>query len=67
MILIFQYINVVYQMDWFVNTEASLDHWNKLHLIMVQGILSIYYLIQFEIINILLKIFTYMFINYIAL
>ena len=35
MIFIFQYVNVVYQMDLFVNTEASLDHWDKFHLIMV--------------------------------
>ena len=35
MILILQFFNVVYHIDWFVDTEKSLHPWDKSYLIMV--------------------------------
>ena len=32
---IFQIVNVVYSIDWFVDIEESLHHWDKAHLVMV--------------------------------
>ena len=33
MIFIFQFVNVVYHLDWFANTEESLHPWDKAHLV----------------------------------
>ena len=33
MVFIFQFVNVVYHIDWFVNTEESLHPWDKAHLV----------------------------------
>ena len=34
-VFIFQFVNIVYHIDWFVYIEESLHRWNKLNLIMV--------------------------------
>ena len=36
---IFQFVNVVYHLDWFVNTEESLHPWDKAHLVMMYDLL----------------------------
>ena len=33
MVFIFQFVDVVYHIDWFANTEESLHPWDKVHLI----------------------------------
>ena len=38
MVLTLSFINVVYQVDYFVDTEPSLKHRNKSHLIMVNNL-----------------------------
>ena len=35
MVFIFQFVNVVYHIDWFVNIEESLHPWYKAHLVMM--------------------------------
>ena len=35
MVFIFQFVNVVYHIDWFVHIEESLHPWDKPQLIMV--------------------------------
>ena len=35
MAFIFQIVNVVYHIDWFVNIEESLHPWDKAHLVMM--------------------------------
>ena len=35
MVLILQFVNVVYHIDWLVYIEKSLHPWDKSHLIMV--------------------------------
>ena len=35
MALIFQFVNVVYYIDWFVNIEESLHPWDKAHLVII--------------------------------
>ena len=35
MIFIFQFVNVVYHIDWFVDIEESLHPWDKDHLVVV--------------------------------
>ena len=34
MAFIFQFVNVVYYIDWFADIEESLHPWNKAHLVM---------------------------------
>ena len=34
MVFIFQFVNVVYHIDWFANIEESLQPWDKGHLVM---------------------------------
>ena len=41
MVSIFQFVNVVYHIDWFENIEESLHHWDKAHLVMMYDILNI--------------------------
>ena len=38
--LIFQFINVMYHIDWFVNTEESLHPWDKAHLVMMYNLFN---------------------------
>ena len=35
MVFIFQFVNVVYYIDWFVDIEESLHPWDKAHLVMM--------------------------------
>ena len=42
MFLIFQFVDVVYYIDWFVDTEESLHPCDKSHLIMVDDPFNIY-------------------------
>ena len=34
MAFIFQFVNVVYYIDWFADSEESLHPWDKAHLVM---------------------------------
>ena len=56
MIFIFQFVNMVWNTDWFVDTKKYLYPWDKSHLIMV-----------YDPFNILLKIFAFMFISDVSL
>ena len=40
MVFIFQFVNVVYHIDWFVNTEESLHPWDKAHLVMMYDLFN---------------------------
>ena len=40
MIFIFQFVNMVHHIDWFVNIEESLHPWDKVHLIMMYDLLN---------------------------
>ena len=40
MVFIFQFVNMVYHIDRFVNIEESLLPWNKVHLIMMYNLLN---------------------------
>ena len=46
MAFIFQFVNVVYHIDWFVDIEESLHPWDKAHLVMMYD-LFIYLFIYF--------------------
>ena len=35
MVFIFQFVNVVYHVDWFVDIKESLHSWNKAHFVMM--------------------------------
>ena len=37
---IFQFVNVVYYIDWFVGIEESLYPWDKAHLVMVYDLFN---------------------------
>ena len=39
MAFIFQFVNVVYYIDYFVDIEESLHPWDKAHLVMVYDLL----------------------------
>ena len=41
MFFIFQFVNVVYHIDWFANIEESLHPWDKAHLIMVYDLFNV--------------------------
>ena len=41
MVFIFQFVDVVYHIDWFANTEESLHPWDKVHLVMTHDLFSI--------------------------
>ena len=64
MIFILQFVDVVYQIDWFANTEKSLHPWNKSLLIMVYDPLNV--LLDLSC-NILLRIFASMLMSNICL
>ena len=38
---IFQFVNVVYYIDWFVDIEESLHAWDKAHLVMVYDLFNV--------------------------
>ena len=40
MVFIFQFVNVVYHIGWFANTEESLHPWDKAHFIMVYDLFN---------------------------
>ena len=60
MVFIFQFVNMVYHIDWFVHIEEFLHSWNKLNLIMGYELLDVL-LNLFA--KILLKIFASMLIS----
>ena len=41
MVFIFQFVNVVYHIDWLVNIEEYLHPWDKAHLIMVYDLCNV--------------------------
>ena len=41
MAFIFQFVNVVYHIDWFVNIEESLYPWDKAHLVMMYDLFNV--------------------------
>ena len=41
MAFIFQFVNVVYYIDWFVDIEESLHPWDKAHLVMVYDLFNV--------------------------
>ena len=41
MAFIFQFVNVVYYIDWFEDIEESLHLWDKAHLIMMYDLLNV--------------------------
>ena len=68
MVSIFQFANMVYHIDWFLNIEESLYPWNIVHLVMIYLYIMIFIQccwILFA--RILLRIFTSMFISDIGL
>ena len=38
MVFIFQFVNVVYYIDWFADIEVSLHPWDKAHLVLEENI-----------------------------
>ena len=40
MILIFQFVNVVYYIDWFVDIKESLHPWNNAHVVMMYDLFN---------------------------
>ena len=42
MSFIFQFVNVVYYIDSFVDTEESLHPWDKAHLVMVYDLFNVF-------------------------
>ena len=41
MVFIFQFVNVVYYIDWFADIEESLHPWDKAHLIMMYDLFNV--------------------------
>ena len=41
MAFIFQFVNVVYYIDWFADIEESLHSWGKAHLVMVYDLFNV--------------------------
>ena len=40
MVFIFQYVNVVYHIDWFANIKESLHPWDKAHLVIMYDLFN---------------------------
>ena len=40
MVFIFQFVNVVYNIDWFENIEVFLHTWDKTHLVMMYDVFN---------------------------
>ena len=64
MAFIFQFVNVIYYTDWFVDIEESLHPWDKAHLVMIMIFFNV--LLDSDA-RILLSIFASMFISDIGL
>ena len=64
MVFIFQFINVVYHIDWFMNIEESLHPWDKAHLVMMYDLFN---MLLDSADKILLRIFASTFISDIGL
>ena len=64
MLLIFQFVSIVYHIDWFVYIEESLHPWNKPNLIIVNELFDV---LLNLFLKILLRIFASMFISDIGL
>ena len=41
MAFIFQFVNVVYYIDWFADIEESLHPWDKAHLVMMYDLFNV--------------------------
>ena len=41
MAFIFQFVNVVYYIDWFADVEESLHPWDKTHLVMMYELFNV--------------------------
>ena len=41
MAFIFQFVNVVYYIDWFADIEVSLHLWDKAHLVKMYGVFNV--------------------------
>ena len=63
MAFIFQFVNVVYYIDWFVDIEESLHLWDKAHLFIVYDLFNV----LLDLIARILLIFASMFISDIGL
>ena len=64
MAFIFQFVNVVYYIDWFADIEESLHPWDKAHLVVMYDLFNV---LLDSIARILLRIFVSMFISDIGL
>ena len=60
MVFIFQFVNMVYHIDWFAYSEESLHSWNKPNLFMV---CELFHVLMNLFAKILLRIFASMFIS----
>ena len=40
MVFIFQFVNIMYHIDWFANIEESLYPWDKVHLVMMYDLFN---------------------------
>ena len=67
MVFIFQFINEIYYIDWFVDIKESLHSWDKVHLVMVYDLFNIILDCWIPFARILLRIFASMFISDIGL
>ena len=64
MVFIFQFVNVVYHVDWFMNIEESLHPWDKAHLVMMYDLFN---MLLDSADKVLLRIFASTFISDIGL
>ena len=64
MVFIFQFVNMVYHIDWIAYIEESLHPWNKPNFIMVYELFGVCWILFAKI---LLRIFASMFISDIGL
>ena len=67
MIFIYQFVNVVYYIDWFADIEEFLHPWDKAHLGMVYDLFNVWLDSDCLIARILLRISASMFISDIGL
>ena len=66
MLFIFQFVNIVYHIDWFADSEESLNPWDKPHLNLVYDPFHVF-LFCFVFASIVLRIFALMFISDVSL
>ena len=67
MAFIFQFVNVVYYIDWLADIEESLHPWDKAHLVMMYDLFNVLSDSDNKIARILLRIFASIFISDIGL